>query len=116
MQFRRACGSSARCNGYEQNYFRTGGGATSHPSTAAWQHRFTKQSFGTLTWVVSNRTVNVVKRRLQHVPPQQRTADADRRRTESVDSSTPHDGAPMRITFRGYQSARPRSPSITTRT
>ena len=51
---------SIRANGYEQNYW-TGGGATSHPSTAFIQQRFTKQMLGTWTQVLSNRVVNSLK-------------------------------------------------------
>ena len=91
---------SARSNGYEQNYF-AGGGATAHPSTAAWQQRFTKQTFGTMTWVVNNRMVNVVRGGYstfhRNNGPLTLTNGG-----KNPWMSTLHDGAPMRVTFRGY--------------
>ncbi len=91
---------SARSNGYEQNYF-SGGGATSHPSTASWQQRFTKQTFGTMTWVVNNRMVNVVRGGYstfhRNNGPLTLTNGG-----KNPHMSTLHDGAPMRVTFRGY--------------
>src|SRR5688572_1509264 len=91
---------SARSNGYEQNYF-SGGGATSHPSTASWQQRYTKQTFGTLTWVVNNRMVNVIRGGYstfhRNNGPLTLTNGG-----QNPWMSTLHDGAPMRVTFRGY--------------
>ncbi len=51
---------SMRGNGYDQEFF-SGGGATTHPSTALSSQRFTKQVQGIWTMVVSNTVVNVVK-------------------------------------------------------
>ena len=51
---------SVRGNGYDQEFY-AGGGATTHPSTAARNQRFTKQTQGVWTMVVSNTVVNVVK-------------------------------------------------------
>jgi len=51
---------SIRGNGYEQNFL-AGGGATSHPSTGAENQRFTKQTQGVWTTVISNSMVNIVK-------------------------------------------------------
>ena len=91
---------SARSNGYEQNYF-SGGGATAHPSTASWQQRFTKQTFGTMTWVVNNRMVNVVRGGYstfhRNNGPLTLTNGG-----KNPHMSTLHDGAPIRVTFRGY--------------
>ena len=91
---------SARSNGYEQNYF-AGGGATSHPSTASWQQRFTKQTFGTMTWVLNNRAVNVIRGGYstfhRNNGPLTLTNGG-----KNPHMSTLHDGAPMRVTFRGY--------------
>ncbi len=91
---------SARGNAYEQNYF-AGGGAVTHPSTASWQQRFTKQAFGTMTWVINNQTVNVIKGGWstfhRNNGPLTKTAGG-----KNPWMSTLHDGAPMRVTFRGY--------------
>jgi len=51
---------SIRGNGYDQEYL-SGGGATSHPSTGLSNQRFTEQSQGVWTMVLSNTVVNVVK-------------------------------------------------------
>ena len=51
---------SLRGNGYDQEFF-SGGSATTHPSTALQNQRFTKQVQGVWTMVLNNRMVNVVK-------------------------------------------------------
>ena len=60
VQFSPSNRLSLRGNGYDQEFL-SGGGATSHPSTALTNQRFTKQVLGVWTMVLNNRMVNVVK-------------------------------------------------------
>ena len=91
---------SFRTNGYEQNFF-MGGSATTHPSTAQSHQRFTRQQFGTLTWVLNSSMVNVVKGGYS-------TFNRNNDPLVTTDGgknpfmTSLRGGAPMRITFRGY--------------
>ena len=90
---------AVRGNGYRQEFFQ-GGGAT-HPSTATEQSRETSQVFGTMTWVVNNRTVNIVKGGYSGFDLNSeglvRTAGGPNPWLGSL-----LNGAAMRVNFRGY--------------
>ena len=52
---------SGRYSHYKNLQPVTGGGSTSHPSTASSNNRFTNQYFGDYTMVLSNNTINEIK-------------------------------------------------------
>ena len=91
---------SARVNAYEQNFY-SGGGAAFHPSTSQWQQRYTRQGFGTMTWVINNRAVNMIRGGYSTFHRNNGPLTLTSGGTNPF-MSVLHDGAPMRVTFRGY--------------
>ena len=61
LQFNPRNRMTARGSHYKNLQPVTGGGSTSHPSTASSNNRFTDQYFGDYTQVLSNNTVNEIK-------------------------------------------------------
>jgi hypothetical protein len=61
LQFNPKNRATARWSHYKNLQPVTGGGSTSHPSTASSNNRYTDQYFGIYTQVLSNNTVNEIK-------------------------------------------------------
>jgi len=94
---------SIRGNGYDQE-FRQGGGATSHPSTASQQQRFTKQMQGVWTTVVSNSMVNIVKAGYSNFNRNNHSLTGSKGgpNPDILGVRSFGFGAPPRVTFTGY--------------